>query len=111
MAGANTLEFTDANFESEVLQSDKPVLVDFWAEWCMPCKALGPIIDELADDYTGKVKVGKVDTDGSKTISVKYAISSIPTVVLFHEGEEKERFVGLRSKKDFAQVLDRIVSS
>ena len=106
MAGPNTLTFTDNNFEQEVLQSDQPVLVDFGAEWCMPCKALGPVIDELADDYGGKVKVGKVDTDANQNVSVKYGISSIPTVILFHNGQVKGKFVGLRQKKDYATALD-----
>ena len=111
MAGDNTLEFTDANFESEVLQSDKPVLVDFWAEWCMPCKALGPVIDEIANDYAGSVKVGKLDTDNSKNVAAKYGVSSIPTVMLFQGGEIAERFVGLRGKKDFTTVLDKLTSA
>lgn len=109
MAGENTLTFTDENFETEVLQSDKPVLVDFWAEWCMPCKALGPTIDELAGEYSGKVKVGKLDTDANKGVSIKYGVSSIPTVVLFQGGEIKEKFVGLRGKNDFQAVLDKLV--
>ena len=108
MAGDNTMTFTDDSFEQEVLKSETPVLVDFWAEWCMPCKALGPIIDELANDYSGKVKVGKLDTDANKEVSIKYAVSSIPTVLLFEKGEIKEKFVGLRSKKDFQAVLDKL---
>ena len=108
MAGANTLTFTDANFDEEVIQSDVPVLVDFWAEWCSPCKALTPTIDELADEYVGKVKVGKVDTDANRDVSVRYQVSAIPTVVVFHEGEIKEKFVGLRGKKDFKLALDAL---
>jgi thioredoxin 1 len=109
MAGPNTQEFSEANFESEVLQSAEPVLVDFWADWCMPCKALAPTIDELADDYAGKVKVGKLDTDTNQKVAATYGISSIPTVILFQNGEIKEQFVGLRSKADFSSVLDQTV--
>ena len=110
MAGTNTLEFTDDNFDTEVLQADQPVMVDFWAEWCMPCKALVPVIDEIADEYNGKAKVGKVDTDKSK-VAVNYGISSIPTVMIFHNGEIAERFVGLRGKKDFTAALDKLISA
>jgi len=106
MAGANTREFTESNFEDEVISASEPVLVDFWAEWCMPCKALGPTIDELANDYAGKAKVGKVNTDESQSLSAKYGISAIPTVILFHNGQIKEKFVGLRSKQDFAASID-----
>ena len=108
MAGANTRQLTEDNFEEEVLQSNQPVLVDFWAEWCMPCKALGPTIDELANEYVGKVKVGKVDTDANQSLSARFGISAIPTVILFQNGEIKERFVGLRSKKDFKASLDKV---
>ncbi len=108
MAGAKTLEFTDQNFEAEVLQSDRPVLVDFWAEWCGPCKALGPTIDELANEYDGKVKVGKVNVDSNQEASMKFGVSSIPTVIIFKGGEMVSRFVGLRSKKDFAAALDQV---
>ena len=110
MAGANTLEFTDDNFETEVLNADVPVLVDFWAEWCNPCKALGPTIDELANDYEGRVKVGKVDTDAARDVSVKFQVSAIPTVMLFKGGEVLEKIVGLRSKKDFEVLLDRVLA-
>src|SRR5437764_1269135 len=97
MAGANTREFTASNFESEVLKSGQPVLVDFWAEWCTPCKMLGPVIDEVANEYVGKVKVGKLDIDSNESIAVQFAINSIPTVILFQNGEIKERFTGTSS--------------
>ena len=106
MAGPNTIEFTDDNFEVEVLQSDQPVLVDFWAEWCGPCKMLAPTIDELAEDFAGKAKVGKVETDNNKDIAMKYGISALPTVLIFKGGEVKETIVGLRGKADLAQALE-----
>ena len=106
MAGPDTKQFSEVNFEDEVLTASEPVLVDFWAEWCMPCKALGPIIDELATEYAGKVKVGKVNTDENQTLSAKFGISAIPTVILFQGGQIKEKFVGMRGKKDFAASLD-----
>ncbi|MEC9373895.1 MAG: thioredoxin [Planctomycetota bacterium] len=110
MAGKNVLEFTDSNFETEVLNSDKPVLVDFWAEWCGPCRALAPTIDELATDYNGKAKIGKVDTDSNRDISVKYGIAAIPTVLLFKDGEVRQKFVGLKGKQDFAQAIDSLLA-
>ncbi|MCG8407419.1 MAG: thioredoxin [Phycisphaerales bacterium] len=106
MAGADTLEFTDANFESDVLQSETPVLVDFWADWCMPCRALGPTIDEIATEYKDKVKVGKMDTEANPETPVKYNIQSIPTILLFRGGEVIHKFRGLTSKKDFQAALD-----
>jgi len=109
MAGTNTLEFTDANFDEEVIGSDVPVLVDFWAAWCGPCKALTPTINELADQYSGKAKIGKVDTDANRNVSVSYQVSAIPTVLLFKGGEIVEKFVGLRSKADFEKALDAAV--
>lgn len=109
MAGANTLEFTDASFETDVLQSDKPVLVDFWASWCMPCKALGPTIDELANDYAGRAKVGKMNTDSNQEMPVKYGIQAIPTVVLFKGGQVVQKFVGLANKKDLQAAIDKAI--
>ena len=109
MAGADTLEFTDANFEEDILKASQPVLVDFWAEWCMPCKALGPIIDELATEYAGKAKIGKVNTDENQSLSAQFGISAIPTVLLFNNGELVERFVGLRSKQDFKAAIDGLL--
>lgn len=106
MAGSNTLEFTDDNFEAEVLQSDKPVLVDFWAEWCMPCRALGPTIDEIATDYAGKAKIGKLNTENSPSTGPRYNVQAIPTILLFKGGEVVQKFVGVTGKKDLAAAID-----
>ena len=106
MASENVKEFTDQNFETEVLKSDQPVLVDFWAEWCMPCRMLTPTIEKLAKDYNGKVKVGKLDTDANRDVSMKFGISAIPTVILFKNGQVAQKFVGLRQERDFRDALD-----
>jgi thioredoxin 1 len=106
MASKNVVEFTDSNFESEVLQSDQPVLVDFWAEWCMPCRMLAPTIDKIADAYEGKVKVGKVDTDSCREVAMKYQISAIPTVILFKNGQVAQKFVGLKQEREFKEAID-----
>ena len=106
MASENVVEFTDENFESEVLKSSQPVLVDFWAEWCMPCRMLAPTIEKIAKDYAGKVKVGKLDTDANRDVAAKYSISAIPTVILFKNGQVAQKFVGLRQEKDFKEALD-----
>ena len=108
MASENVLEITDQNFENEVLKSSTPVLVDFWAEWCMPCRMLGPTIEKLAKDYVGKVKVGKVDTEVNRDIAIKYAISNIPTVLLFKDGQVTQKFVGLKPERDFKEALDTL---
>ena len=109
MAGPDTKTFTEADFEDEVLKASEPVLVDFWAEWCMPCKALAPTIDELATEYAGRAKVGKVDTDANHSLSAKFSISAIPTLILFQGGEIKEKFVGLRSKNELKASLDSLL--
>jgi thioredoxin 1 len=108
MANANVLQFTDANFQAEVLQSKVPVLVDFWAEWCMPCKMLSPTIDALADEFKGRAKIGKVDTDSNRETAVKYGISAIPTVIIFKDGQIVKKFVGLVSKNDFTAALESV---
>ena len=105
MAG-NVMEFTDANWKSEVLESQTPVIVDFWAPWCGPCRMLAPTIEKIANDYAGKVKVGKLDTDANRDVAAKYGISAIPTVILFKDGQVSQKFVGLRQEKDFKAALD-----
>src|SRR5438445_325646 len=111
MASENLTEITDQNFEQEVLKSGVPVLVDFWAEWCMPCRMLAPTIEKLAKDYAGKVKVGKLDTDANRDVSIKYSISAIPTVILFKDGQVAQKFVGLRQERDFKEALDALLVS
>jgi thioredoxin 1 len=108
MSSANILTLTADNFPKEVLQSSQPVLVDFWAEWCGPCKMLGPILDELADEYAGRVKIGKVNVDDSQTLAAQYGIRSIPTLLLFHQGQIADQLVGLRSKRELVTSFDRL---
>lgn len=109
MAGPDTKTFTDDSFESDVIKSTQPVLVDFWADWCMPCRALGPTIDELATEYKGKAKVGKLDTDANQNTAVKFSIQSIPTIMLFNGGQMVKRWIGVTPKKDFKAALDAIL--
>jgi thioredoxin 1 len=107
MAAANILVLTQDNFDKEVLQSSQPVLVDFWAEWCGPCKAIAPILDELAHDYDGKVRIAKVDIDQHQALAAQYGITAIPTLLLFKQGQVVDQIRGLRSKKDLKNSLDR----
>jgi len=111
MASEHVKEFTDDNFQSEVLDADQPVLVDFWAEWCQPCRLLAPTIDEVASDFSGKAKVGKVDTESNRDTAMKYGISAIPTVILFKGGEPARKFVGLTSKDDLAAALNEAITA
>lgn len=99
------LEFTDSNFEELVLKSDKPVMVDFWAEWCGPCRMVGPVVEELGKEYDGKAVVGKLNVDNNPGISMKYGIRSIPTILFFKNGEVVDRSVGAVPKPQLAQKL------
>lgn len=107
MAGAGVLEFSDATFESDVLSSSEPVLVDFWAPWCNPCRMLAPTIDALATEFTGKVRIGKVNTDNNPGIATNYNISSIPTVLIFKGGQIVDKFVGVTPKDRLATSLNK----
>src|SRR5437764_15353226 len=112
MAGNNTLNFNDAAFDQDVINSDVPVLVDFWAPWCGPCRALGPTIDKLADQFSGKLKVGKLNTDDNQEIAVRYNISGIPQVLLFKGGDQpKERMVGLQSEGALLKTINRFLGN
>jgi len=110
MAGNDVYEFTDANFETEVLKSAMPVLVDFWAEWCGPCKMLIPIIDALATEYKGKVKIGKLNVDNSPQIASRYGITSIPTMLFIKNGNIMEQQVGMLPPKMIAVKLDKLIA-
>ena len=111
MASENVVQFTDANFESEVLTSQQPVLVDFWAEWCGPCRMLAPVIDSLAEEYKGRVKVGKLDTDSNRNTAMRFSINAIPTVLVFKGGQLVQRIQGLRGKRDFQTILDGVAGA
>jgi thioredoxin 1 len=107
MAGDKVQTFTDSNFETSVLKAEPPVLVDFWAEWCGPCKRLGPTIEALADDYAGKVTIGKLNVDDNPNTAIKFQIRSIPAVLLFKNGEVVDQIIGLAPKADLQRVIDR----
>jgi len=96
------------NFEEEVLKSDKPVLVDFYATWCPPCQMIAPIIEELAEEYRGKIKIGKLKVDQNQEIAQKYEVMSVPTLIIFKDGEIIEQLVGLRSKEELKERLDNL---
>ncbi|WP_421917965.1 thioredoxin [Marinifilum sp.] len=104
-----TIEVNDSNFEEVVLKSDKPVLVDFWAEWCGPCRMVGPIVDELATDYDGKIVVTKVDVDSSPATSAKFGIRNIPTILFFKGGEVVDKQVGAVPKSSLAEKIDALL--
>ena len=102
----STVVVTDATFESDVLKASKPVLVDFWAEWCGPCRMLAPVIDELAGEYEGRARIGKLDVDSNREVATQFGIMSIPTVLILKNGEIAKKFVGIAQKGDIAEALD-----
>ena len=108
---SDLVQFTDANFETEVLNSKVPVLVDFFADWCGPCQSLSPIVEELARDYAGRIKIGKVDVDQNQRIAEKFGIASIPTVMFFKTGKNVDKVIGLESKAQLRKRLDKMLAA
>jgi thioredoxin 1 len=106
MGGENTVTVTDSNFEHEVAQSAVPVLVDFWATWCGPCKMIAPILEEIAQEKSGAVKIAKVDVDNNQSLSTRFQIRAIPTLLFFKNGEVKDQVVGMTSKRDLLAKID-----
>tara|TARA_Y100000590_G_scaffold452201_1_gene594883 strand:+ start:112 stop:438 length:327 start_codon:yes stop_codon:yes gene_type:complete len=105
----NVNEFTDENFDVDVAKSELPVLIDFWAAWCGPCKAIAPIIDEIAVEYEGKIKVGKVDVDKNQNTAMKYGVRSIPTLLIMKSGEVVNQIVGAVPKENITDILNKVV--
>jgi thioredoxin 1 len=103
---AKAVTITQQNFQTEVLQSTQPVLIDFWAEWCGPCRMVGPVVEELAGEYAGKAKIGKIDVDSNQELAGSFGVSSIPTLLLFKGGRPVNGVVGVRSKADLARMID-----
>jgi thioredoxin 1 len=105
------VEVTEQNFDSAVMNADQPVLVDFWAEWCGPCRTLGPVIESLAGQYDGKVQVAKVDVDSNQQLAMKFGIRSIPTVMLINKGEVVSNFIGVRPRGEYEQAIDSVLDT
>jgi len=107
MSGNNTFEFTDANFEQEVLKSEKPVLVDFWAEWCAPCRMMTPTVEAVAMEYGDRAKVGKLNVDENQNVTIRYRIQSIPALLLFKGGQVQEQIRGATSKDAVVKMIEK----
>jgi len=107
MAGEKVIVITKSNFEEKVLKSDKPIMVDFWAAWCGPCRAVAPAMDELSEEYDGRALIGKVNVDEEGELAGKFRVMSIPTIMLFKGGQVVEKIIGLRSKAELSRILDK----
>lgn len=107
MASADTLELSDSTFEDQVIKSETPVLVDFWASWCGPCRMLAPVVEDIASSYAGRLKVGKVNVDENQEITMKYGIRSIPTLILFKDGKAVEQIIGAVPKSEIERILKK----
>ena len=105
----NVLEFTEENFKSDVLESKLPVLVDFWATWCGPCKAIGPIVEELAKEYTGKIKVGKVNVDDNNQVAMQFGVRSIPTLIIVKDGKVIDQLIGAVPKQSMVDLISKVL--
>jgi len=110
MSSTNIIALTQENFPTEVLQASTPVLVDFWAEWCGPCKMVAPILDELAEEYNGRVKIAKVNIDEQQELATQYGIRAVPTLLLFSRGQVAEQIVGMRGKRELKASFDRLAA-
>ena len=107
----NVIEFTDNDFESDVIKAGTPVLVDFWAEWCGPCKMIGPIVEEIANEYAGRIKVGKMNVDLNPVVPPQYGIRSIPSLLIFKDGAVSDQIVGAVPKNNITEVLDKVLEN
>jgi thioredoxin 1 len=110
MASGKVIEFSDANFDDEVINSDIPVLVDFWAPWCGPCRIIAPVVEEISESHDGKIKVGKLNVDNNQQTSMKFGIRSIPTLLVFKNGEIFEQIIGAVPKTEIERVVDSAIS-
>jgi thioredoxin 1 len=108
MASPNIITLNQDNFEKNVLKSQTPVLVDFWAEWCGPCKMISPILDELAEEYSGRVNIAKVNVDDNQGLAAQYGVRAIPTLLIFQNGQVADQILGLKSKRDLKASLDKV---
>ena len=106
---SDVFQVTDENFDSEIINSDIPAMVDFWAAWCGPCRMVGPVVEELAKEYEGKVKVGKLDIDQNRETATKYQVMSVPTVIVFQKGKEVKRLVGFPGKAGYQELIDEVL--
>ena len=111
MTAANIVTLNQANFKEQVLSSATPVLVDFWAEWCGPCKMIAPLLDELAGEYDGRLRIGKVNIDEDQNLATEYGVRAIPTLLVFKDGQVVEQIVGMRSKRDLKSSLDKVITA